>query len=212
MADAAQPSRAQEISHACRGLANGGPRALGYDYDARIENGELRRRLVVNQAEAAVIRCIYAEFIGGNGQRAICRGLDADGIPSQRGYQWQQGTVAHYLANPLYKGDVHLNAEVYEGQHESIVDAATCEKARQLREALARGPGGGRGRHTTGGHLFTKGMLKCGSWREPMIARTAPTRSPGKVAETYICYGLVRHGTHSYDQRPVKRSVIDGAV
>lgn len=187
-----------------RGLANGGPRPYGFERTAQ--------GLVILEPEAAIIRRIFAEFIAGRGQRQIARDLNADGITSQRGSDWYQGTIAHYLANPLYRGAVVLNGEVYDGAHDAIVDPETWQQAKQLRAALARTQGGGRGRYATGSHLLTKGHLRCGKCGDAMIPRTTPTRTPGQVAETYACYGRMRNGTDSCDQRPVKRELIDTAI
>jgi hypothetical protein len=150
--------------------------------------------------------------VAGRGQRAICRGLNADGIRSQRGGIWHQGTLANYLASPLYKGSVRLNGEVFDGQHEAIIDAETWEKARQLREALANSDGGGRGRCSSRGHIFQRGLLRCGRCGEAMIPRSVPNRTPGSWYEVYLCYGRMRNGTSFCDQRPVRREPIDSAV
>jgi DNA invertase Pin-like site-specific DNA recombinase len=196
-----------------RGLHNGGPRPYGYLWQAYTdEHGDIRKRLVVHEPEAAIIRRIYAEFVAGRGQRAICRGLNADGITSQRGGTWHQGTLANYLASPLYKGSVRLNGEVFDGQHEAIVDAETWEKARQLREAIAHSDGGGRGRCSSSGHVFTKGLLRCGRCGEAMMPRSVPNRTPGSRYEVYLCYGKARSNGASCDQRPVRREPIDSAV
>jgi DNA invertase Pin-like site-specific DNA recombinase len=196
-----------------RGLHNGGPRPYGYLWQPYMDDrGETTKRLVVYEPEAAVIRRIYAEFVGGQGQRAICRALNADGITSQRGGTWHQGTLANYLASPLYKGSVRLNGEVFDGQHEPIIDAETWEKARQLREALANSDGGGRGRCSSRGHIFTKGLLRCGRCGEAMIPRSVPNRTPGSWYEVYLCYGRMRNGTSFCSQQPVRREPIDSAV
>jgi DNA invertase Pin-like site-specific DNA recombinase/cell division protein FtsB len=197
-----------------RGQHNGGPRPYGYRWDATVdERGAVTKRLVVHDAEAAVVRRMYAEFLAGKGQRPIARGLNEDRITAQNGGPWHQGTIARYLANPLYKGAVRLNGEVFEdAEHDAVVSREVWEKVRQLREASARSPGGGRGRYSTGVHLFTKGLLRCGRCGEAMIPVTKPTHTPGRLYEAYSCYRRVRHGPEACSQTPVQRQVIDTAV
>lgn len=208
---------AQRVKQAMQGRAragrhNGGPRPYGYLWDPYQENGKEKHRLVIFEAEKVIVRRIFAEFLAGTSQRQIARNLMADGIAAQRGGTWHQGTITKYLANPIYKGAVRLNGQVYDGEHEAIIDPETWDKARQLREAMRKSDGGGYGRTPTGSHLFTKGMLRCGLCGEAMIPRTSPTRTPGRLYEAYLCYGRMRHGTDFCPQTPVRRELIDDAV
>lgn len=194
-----------------RGLHNGGPRPYGFRYRDMTPEGQSTGPLIVYEPEAAIVRRIYAEYLAGRGQRQIARDLN-DSITAQRGGTWHQGTISNMLAKPLYKGAIVLNGEVYEGQHEAIIDPETWDKARQLREALARSDGRGRARHPTGSHLFTKGLLRCGRCGEALIPVTKPTRTPGRVYEVYACYGRIRHGMEHCCQKPVRREAIDMPV
>jgi site-specific DNA recombinase len=193
-----------------RGRHNGGPRPYGYQWE-RDPDGE-GKRLAVHEPEAVVVRRIYAEYLAGRGQREIARGLIADGITAQRGGTWHQGTIARMLGNVLYAGHVHLNDELYDGEHEAAVDPETWEQARQLREALQRTPGKGRGRHPTGQHLFRQGHLRCGTCGDAMIAVTKPTRTPGRLYEAYACFGRTRLGVDHCPQLPIPRALVDTAV
>jgi site-specific DNA recombinase len=172
-----------------RGRHNGGPRPYGYVYK---DGG-----LVIHEPEAAIIRRIYAEYLAGRGQREIARDLDFEGIPAQRGGVWHQGTLGNYLSSVLYKGCVHLRGEVYDGEHEAIIDPDTWEQVRQLRAALSRTDGRNRGRYPTGQYLFRKGHLRC-SCGESMVPTTRPTRTPGKLYEVYTCYRRMRYGTDAW--------------
>jgi hypothetical protein len=71
--------------------------------------------LVVEDAAADVVRRIFADYLEGNGDRAIAKGLNQDGVPclsAQRPDQnrhrlkdgWQGSTVRSILENPRYTG------------------------------------------------------------------------------------------------------------
>ncbi len=187
-----------------RGQANGGPRPYGFDW------GPAGGGLVVRQAEAGVVRRIYGEYLAGRGQRAISRDLTADGIPTGHRGQWHQGTVSRILRNPLYVGSVTLNGQTFDGQHEAIVDEKSFSQAQALRTASGRPRGG---RHPSGGHLFTKGHLRCGSCGEAMIPVSKPAgRRGGDPYTAYACYGRQRLGVEHCSQPNLKRSLVDGAV
>ena len=63
-------------------------------------------KLAVDEAEAAVIRRIYSEFLDGLNYEQISQRLNADGIPTRRGNDvWFNRTVMNVLTNEKYMGD-----------------------------------------------------------------------------------------------------------
>jgi site-specific DNA recombinase len=184
-----------------------GPTPYGY----RRSEGD-HGDLVKNPAEATIVERLFRECLSGKSQRQMARDLNAEGIPPQRAAEWNQGTIGKLLQNPVYVGKVRINGETYNGLHEAIVDDETWAKAEQMRNATARTIGGGRGRKPTGGHLLTKGMLKCGYCGSAMIPVTKPTHTPGSIYTVYSCFGRLQKGKDSCPQTPVQRTLIDGAV
>ena len=81
-----------------------------YGYDSN-ESGQL----VVNEAEAAVVRRIYQMCLDGLGTYRIANALAAEGIPTKRGATWQPGTVKAILVNITYTGDVLLQKTIRVG-------------------------------------------------------------------------------------------------
>ena len=76
--------------------------ALANLYGYRKDGGTL----VVDEAEANVIRRIYAEFLDGLNYEQISAGLNADDIPTRRGNGvWFNRTVMNVLINEKYMGD-----------------------------------------------------------------------------------------------------------
>lgn len=193
------------------GRHNGGPRPYGYLYP-RNDDGNVIKDAVIEPVddEAVVMRRIYEQYVAGTPQLEIARRLSADGIPTAKGGEWHQGTIANYLRNPLYKGYVTLNGEEFPGEHEAIVSAELWEQAKQVREAAAKSRGGGRGRCPKGRHLFVRGALKCGSCGESMAPITKPNKTGGTY-EVYDCYGRTskKNGCPS---RPIQRERIDSGV
>lgn len=73
------------------------------------------RVLAVDEASARVVWRIFAEYLDGNGDRAIANGLNRDGVPCpsarrpdqnrhRLGDGWQGSTVRAILENPRYTG------------------------------------------------------------------------------------------------------------
>jgi DNA invertase Pin-like site-specific DNA recombinase len=201
-----------------RGQFIGGRRPYGYRHRDTDDDGSTSGPLVVDGAEAAVVRRIFSDYLRAASQRQIAITLNDERVPTLTGTRWYATTVAGMLRNPLYKGWVTHNGESYpavapDGQptHEPIIDAETWERARQRREALSDGPGRGRGRRTRGSHLFTGGLLRC-SCGAPMSPVTKPTRTPGKLYEVYTCAHRLHHGAGACTQPPIKREAVDAAV
>jgi hypothetical protein len=191
-----------------RGEYNGGPPPYGYVWDG--PKGE--RHLVIFEREAVIVRRIFGEYVAGRSQKQIARDLTHEGVPAQRGGAWHQGTIARYLANPIYAGRVRINGEAHEGKHEAIISAELWDQARGLREAGARSPGKGRGRRPKGRHLFINGHLRCGLCGGAMIPRTFEDYERRPTYAVYACYTRIRLGPDACEQRPIKREAVDRAV
>ena len=119
--DLAAKSLRGQIGKAREGLAAGGI-PYGYEVVRKIgEDGELvrgHRRIVAEHAD--VVRRIFTEFAAGRSSRAIAKGLNADGIPSPRGGQWNPSTIQGHrgrgvgmLSNPIYVGRQVFNKQAF---------------------------------------------------------------------------------------------------
>ena len=62
--------------------------------------------LLVDEAEAAVIRQIFKLRADGAGDAAIARALNDAGSLTRRGKPWRHGAIAYILDNPKYRGEV----------------------------------------------------------------------------------------------------------
>ena len=80
---------------------------LGYTKVGKDEEG--RAVYEINEAEAKIVRRIYREFVSGLSVTRICRGLEADGIPTKLGRKkWQHSVIESILTNEKYTGDAIL--------------------------------------------------------------------------------------------------------
>ncbi len=92
-------------------VVDGGP----HPNPRKAAEGFRLRLLALDESAADVVRRIFAEYLAGNGDRAIANGLNRDGIPcpsARRPDQvrhrladgWQGSTVRSILENPRYTG------------------------------------------------------------------------------------------------------------
>ncbi|MFZ5815067.1 MAG: recombinase family protein [Bacillota bacterium] len=66
--------------------------------------GEEPGQWAVEPLEAAVLRRIFREYIGGRGIHTIAAGLNADGIRPRRADFWRGETIIKMINNPVYTG------------------------------------------------------------------------------------------------------------
>ena len=123
----------------------------GYDWDG--EN------MIINPAQAAVVKRIFADILSGKSTNAIADELNAEKIPSKKNTSWTSSTIRGILSNEKYTGDVifqktytdenfnrHTNygeVDQYMAQdhHEAIISHADYEAANALvsQRALEKG-------------------------------------------------------------------------
>lgn len=69
--------------------------------------------LVIHPEEAAIVRRIFEEYLGGKGSYTIARELEEAGIPTVRaGKDWLDSTVKGILQNCVYEGDLLLQKTI----------------------------------------------------------------------------------------------------
>jgi DNA invertase Pin-like site-specific DNA recombinase len=108
-----------------KGIWVGGPVPLGY--------AAVNKKIAVVPVEADAVRTIFARYLELGSVRALADDLDRRGIRSKArqlsdgriiGGGFGVGSLAHFLKNRFYIGEVVYRGDVYRGEHEPIVDAA----------------------------------------------------------------------------------------
>lgn len=105
VADTRRKVKAAMRYRAQQGLHTGGKPPLGYDIKDK--------RLAVNEAEAATVRRIFAEYDSGKSYHDIIAGLNRDGIKTKRGAVFGNNSLHDLLRNKKYIGVVEYGALPY---------------------------------------------------------------------------------------------------
>jgi site-specific DNA recombinase len=124
-----------------KGKWTGGTVPLGYDAKDK--------KLVINKAEAEVVRTIFRQYLELQSFSKLVADLDRRGIVTKRRHTkvakyngaipFTYGPLAYFLKNRLYLGEMHHGGKWFKGEQEAIVDRATFEKVQQLLKANAQG-------------------------------------------------------------------------
>jgi site-specific DNA recombinase len=135
-------------------------------------------QLIINPAEAAIVRKIYDMYSRGYGVRKIIAWLNnpAAPVPSKGGIAWYDSTVSYILTNPLYIGKFTYGRDqaelrktrnnlravpegnVYQGSHEPILNEGlwhTVQNTFKIKKLMPP-------RHAASSYPLT-GILFCGS-------------------------------------------------
>ncbi|MEO0420404.1 MAG: recombinase family protein [Pseudomonadota bacterium] len=107
-----------------KGLWMGGPVPLGYEV--------VDRKLIPVAEEAERVRTIMRRYIASRSANDLIEQLESEGIktkvqkrtsgPHRGGIPFRRGSLFHLLKNAIYRGKIVHKGEVYEGEHEAIVD------------------------------------------------------------------------------------------
>jgi hypothetical protein len=166
----------------------GGTPPLGYK-----ANG---RSLAIVEAEAELLRHIFAQYLKLGSVRTLAEALKREGIVSplrtfasgrtRGGTVMTRGQLYHLLGNPIYIGRIRHRDKTYAGLHEGLVDQDTWDAVQQL---LADNTQGTARRRAAGPSLLV-GLIYDEAG-EPLIAshasKAAPGQTSGKTRYRYYC-------------------------
>ena len=117
-----------------KGMWMGGPVPLGY----RLEN----RKLLIEEPEAATVRHIFRRYLELGSVGLLADELAAAGVQTKvRAYAngrsvggvcFSRGSLAQLLQNPLFIGKVRHRGELFDGEHEAIIDQRSWEQVQHL--------------------------------------------------------------------------------
>ncbi len=113
-----------------KGLWMGGPVPLGYEV--------IERKLVPVPEEAERVRIIMQRYLDIRSAPALLEQLKVEGVltkvqnrtsgPHRGGIPFARGSLFYLLKNPVYRGKILHKSQVYDGEHEAIVDEDLWEQ------------------------------------------------------------------------------------
>jgi DNA invertase Pin-like site-specific DNA recombinase len=117
-----------------KGMWMGGPVPLGY----RLDN----RKLLIDENEAETVRLIFRRYLELGSVGILADELAAAGVRTKvrwytngrsvGGVAFTRGSLAQLLQNPLFAGKVSHRGELFDGEHDAIIDEGLWEQAQRL--------------------------------------------------------------------------------
>ena len=132
-----------------KGLWMGGLSPLGYDPHP----DKTIRGLVINECEAQTVRRLFALYARKGNLSRVREDAAREGLRSKRRVYpcgkvtgdkpLSNGQIHHMLTNPVYAGKIRYKGQIYDGQHEAMIDQALWDDVQQkLKSASVRQRGG----------------------------------------------------------------------
>ena len=107
-----------------RGMWMGGWTPLGYDV--------LDRKLIMNEAEVALVQRIFARFLELGSVTLLVRELQQQGVTTKQGKPFDKGTTYKLLNNRIYVGEAVHKGKAYPGEHAPIIEMVTFERVQAI--------------------------------------------------------------------------------
>lgn len=188
-----------------KGMWGGGHPILGYDIE-RLPGGN---RLAVNDGEAERVRRIFALYLECGSVSRTIRRLDELGWATKAwttrkgrpmgGRPFNKSLLFTLLTNVAYLGKVKHKDDVYDGQHEAILDEDLFNRVGRAlkanRCAEARGSGNKHG-------ALLKGLVRCTACGCAMIHHYASDRTKSGTVKRYRYYVCTRAQKRGWKECP----------
>lgn len=97
-----------------QGYFTGGPVPFGYDLETFKHGTKIRKKHVVNEAEAQIVRDIFQLYADGHSLRYICSYLKENQIQTRLGKDFRTETITRFLGSDFYIGTLRYKTKGYD--------------------------------------------------------------------------------------------------
>jgi DNA invertase Pin-like site-specific DNA recombinase len=192
-----------------RGIWMGGSPPLGYDVGDR--------RLIINDAEAEIVRYIFDRFAQVRSMVQVMRDVNTKGYRTKtwttikgrerQGHPFDKVTIRKILTNRVYLGEAVHKGSSYPGEHKPIITQAAWEKAHAVFDEHPR-QRAARSRAKTPALL--KGLIFVKETGRAMVPTF--TRKRGRLYRYYVSTDALKVAAEACPVRRVPAGAIEAVV
>ncbi len=173
-----------------RGMWMGGKVPLGYDVQDR--------KLVINEAEASVVRRVFEGFAEIGSGTTLIRVLRAEGVTTKQGRAINKGDIYKLLNNRTYVGEAAHKGQVYAGEHKAIIPRGLWDR---VHAALQESPRARANKNRHQSPALLKGLIFGVDGR---ALSPTHTRRRGRLYRYYVSQSALK-GIEGADAGIVRR-------
>ena len=195
-----------------RGKWTGGVAPLGYRVDK--EN----KKLIIDPESAKVVKEIFDLYLKGNSTLKIVqifneKGYKTKRIPCKNGktigeVKYSVARIQWMLRHPVYMGKASYNGQIYDGEHEAIIDEETFKRTQALLDQNHRERKVTKNTDCTG---LLSHILHCKACNTFMV-HTYTIRNGTHKYRYYTCTNAQKFGHSSCPTKSVNSKAIEDAV
>ncbi len=195
-----------------KGMWMGGIPVLGYDIHPQ------NRKLVVNPEEALRVKEAFSLYLDHESLLATAQELNHRGWTTKQwttksgiakgGLAFEKVNLFRLLTNLTYIGKLEYKGELYEGEHEAIVESDVWNRVQALLHRNGKS-GGVEVRNKFGSLL--RGILFCDSCHAAMV-HTYTARKECKIYRYYVCSKAQHRGWHTCPTKSLPAGEIEQFV
>lgn len=120
----ADRTRDKMLQRAEKGMWNGGNAPFGY----KVEN----KKLIPHPEESSIVQLIFQQYSKEASQAKVRELLRLRGHKFRNGKDWDKGTIFHILNNPIYCGKIRYKDQIFQGEHEPLIEESLFTRAESL--------------------------------------------------------------------------------
>ncbi|WP_164908916.1 recombinase family protein [Candidatus Velamenicoccus archaeovorus] len=194
-----------------RGQWTGGIAPLGYCVDDN-------KKLIVDPEGAKVVREIFDLYLKGNSTLKIVHMFNEKGYKTNKiackngktlgGVKYSVARIQWMLRHPIYMGKALYNGQIYDGEHEAIIDEETFKKTQALLNENHRERKATKNVDCTGLLSRILHCKICGTY----MTHTYTIRNGTHKYRYYTCTNAQKLGHSSCPTRSVNSKAIEDAV
>ena len=191
----------------------GGVPMLGYDVDRTNPSP----KLAINAEEAIRVRRIFSLYLELGSLLPVVEEVTRRGWKTKLwrtkkgldrgGREFDKGSIYTLLTNAIYIGKIKHKADLYDGEHQPLIDEALFQ---QVQSRLQKnGRGGGSHLVNKYGALL-KGLLRCAACGQAMVHTS--TKRGSKTYRYYTCVKAIKKGWKVCPTKSLPASEMEEAV
>ncbi len=161
-----------------KGMWMGGCVPLGYRVD--------KRKLLVQEAEAATVRMIFERFVRIGSATTLSRALTAEGVTTRTGKPFDKGVLYKLFRNRVYVGEAVHKGTAYPGEHDAIITRALWDRVHAI---LRVSPRTRANRTRAGTPALLRGLIFTSTGR---AMTPTHTRRHGKLYRYYVSQEVLK--------------------
>lgn len=181
-----------------RGIWMGGWAPLGYDVKDR--------KLVINEAEAKLVRSIFRRFASYKSATNLVRELAKQNARNKYGKLIDKGYLYRVLSNRVYIGEAVHKGTAHPGEHEAIIERKLWDAVHEVLQESPRKRGGHSRAQTP---ALLKGLIFAPNGQ---AMTPTHTRKRGRLYRYYVSTRVLKTGPEACPIGRVPAAEIEAAV